>query len=75
MGIVQHNAGDHAACFLPFLLFYLTRCVATYDEVRATEDSFYSAGLVAVMCKSFLCAFEYSSLESSGPDNALSHLQ
>ena len=30
---------------------------ASYDEARATEDSFYSAGLVAIMCKSFLCAF------------------
>ena len=36
---------------------------ASYDEMRSTEDSFYSSGLVAIMCQSFLCAFEYSSFE------------
>lgn len=47
------------------LMVLVQHNAATHDELRATEDSFYSAGLVAVMCKSFLCAFEYSAPESS----------
>ena len=38
---------------------FLHTIAALYDELHATEDSFYSAGLVAIMCKSFLCAFDF----------------
>jgi hypothetical protein len=62
---MQVQASHLRHCFLPHRR-RLTTNAATHDEHRATEDSFYSAGLVAVMCKSFLCAFEYSAPETSG---------